>query len=52
MNLNENLKSLVVPNLAQANQNLKKLEKAITYNEAQVENEIDMFDLGHLPSIC
>lgn len=46
--LNDNLKSLGVPNLGQANQNLKKMEKAITFEEVQVEEKIEEFDLGHL----
>ena len=49
--VNDNLKSLAMPNLAQANQNLKKLEKAITYDEVQVEDKIDIFDTGHLVDI-
>ena len=46
--VNDNLKNLGVPNLGHANQNLKKMKKAITFEEVQVKEKIEAFDLGHL----
>lgn len=44
----DNFKNLAVPNLGQAQQNLKRIENAIAFEETEVEAKIEAYDLGHL----